>query len=295
MESTPPTLAKCDFCGGSYAKIKGASLCPRCKRPAEKSSQDKSLNSAVSKNAISPFLALPERSFVSGKGRDLRSELKSKPTASTPGHIHTAVDRFKSEKGKPSDHRPTDSSVCYHCNGKGVVERRTCSICRGAGYIFASRNNYEEARKLLTSQSQTKSPQTVYPNKQPGKTRTSIFGQPKKETKSASIIPWYQRLLPPQTRCRECYGEVTLGVKKCPSCHGSGVDTDPIDPHIEAVMRKLFAKGWRPYETAVGLVFNINPKYPDKKVNPIFWEVLHQLNFEKRASPTGAAQKAKRK
>jgi hypothetical protein len=240
-------------------------------------------------------VALTERGFVSGNGNHLRSESKSKPTSGTPSQKHTVVDRFKSEKGKPGDHRPTDSSVCYHCNGQGVLERRTCSICRGAGYIFASRNNYEEARKLLTSQIQTKSPQTVYPNKQPEKTRASIFGQPKKEAKSASITPWYQRLLPPQTRCRECYGEVTPRVKKCPSCHGSGVDADPIDPHIEAVTRKLFAKGWRPYETAVGLVFNINPKYPDKKVNPIFWEVLHQLNFEKRAAPKGSAQKAKKK
>lgn len=133
MEPTTPNIGKCNFCGGSYAKIKGASLCPRCKRPAEKPSHDQSVNSAVYKSTVLPFVALTERGFVSGKGNHLRSESKSKPTSDTPSQQHTVVDRFKSEKGKPSDHRPTDSSVCYHCNGKGVVESVRAQYARGLG------------------------------------------------------------------------------------------------------------------------------------------------------------------
>ncbi len=138
----------------------------------------------------------------------------AKPTQTTVGNdeISDASDYYKrlqlklSEKlpertkhsGRPSDFRPEGSSVCHVCHGAGRMSGRTCSTCRGFGYLGK-----------------------VRPDIAPPQFR--VVPPPPKEV-SISRPPADFRVAPSPDECLLCHGSGIHKAKTCKRCSGTGLD-----------------------------------------------------------------------
>jgi ribosomal protein L40E len=190
---------------------------------------------------------------------------------------------IKSEKtifNKPYAHdRPNGTKVCYHCNGRGRAEYRTCSVCGGKGWRD---NDTPYPLTTITKEEWKEIKKTYYP-KGPTENilenKTSIFGALKNLNGATSGAPYSKKLMP-STLCLACKGKNQTVV--CARCDGSGIDPDSMDSEIFKVASNWFEQGWRPLESSGCKIFNLQKTYKVKRIPAKIWHGLNCLVEEKR-------------
>lgn len=253
-------MLRCTHCNGLFVPAIGGTHCPRC---------DGVLREGNSKAESSSITSPPSK--LSLKSFNAAAQVRTPP----------ALTEHKYQpRGRPSDHRPEGVEICFHCDGIGVVDNRTCSLCGGRGY---GGRGYVPAQSNLSQWKPHPFPETPAEPK----VRSSIFGRQSKSN-LAEPEPWLKAYLPPQSLCIACRGMTKAA--KCPRCKGRGIDPWALDPAIEHQALLLYEKGWRPSENAERKVFSTSVRQKTQFVPGEVWQVLHHVCAEKTQQEKEAAK-----
>lgn len=150
----PAGTLRCSYCKRLYLPTPGSTICPHCRRTIEaaKTSEAGQEIKQPSQSTTSPQLRtqtvvctlcggdrLKRNQCIRCLGTGAHSISSSAFPSTEPTH-HTSKHSFR-PIGKPSDHRPDGTAVCFICDGRGRSHNRTCSKCGGRGYLGSGKSD----------------------------------------------------------------------------------------------------------------------------------------------------------
>lgn len=284
MACDPAGTMRCTHCKRLYLPTAGSTICPHCKRTIEaaKTSEAEQENKRAFKSTTWPKMG-PQTVVctVCGGDRLKRTRcirclgtgvhLLSSEAVPSPAPTHQTSKHSFRPSGKPSDHRPDGTAVCFICDGRGTSHNRTCSKCGGRGYLTSAKS---EAPRMLEPNA---APNRVLPETD-NPYAAKVTPEPKPRN---TLAPWYMTTPPPPSVCISCQGKKPK-MTRCARCKGTGVDPWALDEDDETEARQLFEEGWRPMDRTEGGIFQLAGTKKSSRTRYDVWVILHQLCVEKR-------------
>ena len=142
LRYTPPMLTRCAKCNQTLVAIDTQGRCPICGsqqdlEPTQPSQPTRKLKDSHS-TTKRPLPKEPDTPRDK-KGRFVSTWATKKEPAPPPGGGIARIlmgSKEKPSRGTPGDFENSGSlNRCYHCQGVGHIQGRTCSICRGYGFL----------------------------------------------------------------------------------------------------------------------------------------------------------------
>ncbi len=278
MASDPAGTLRCTHCKRLYLSTPGSVICPHCKRTIEAVQKsepvkaDKPTPTGTRSTQMRPQTLvctvcggdrLKRAYCLRCLGTGAHTPARPAPEPQLPKHS------FK-PAGKPSDHRPDGTAVCFICDGRGSNHNRTCSKCGGRGYLGSV---------------QSEAPRVLEPNAAPNRalvaTTNPYAAKPMPEPGlKNTLAPWYMTTPPHPSTCISCNGQPSR--KKCPRCKGTGRDPWAMDQQVEQKARDLFEEGWRPTVDTPTRTHMHRKEWMTGTVSLEVWMTLHQLCVEEQ-------------
>lgn len=284
MASDPAGTLRCTHCKRLYLPTPGSTICPHCRRTLEAVKTSEAVRDDMQASKSTTWSQVRPQTVVCtacggdrlkrarctrclGTGVHALSYTAFPPPAPTP---QTSKHSFR-PSGKPSDHRPDGTAVCFVCNGRGSSHNRTCSKCGGRGFLGSVKS---EAPRMLEPNA---APNRVLA----GTSNPYVVKVTPKNKPPDTFAPWYMTTPPPPSVCISCQGKKPK-MTRCARCKGTGVDPWALDEDDEIEARQLFEEGWRPMERTEGGIFQLAGKKKSSRTRYDVWVILHQLCVEKR-------------
>jgi hypothetical protein len=237
-------IVSCRHCSRAVYLINGQQgICPGCGRLVLNSDRLPNFN-----NAKAP----PKSTHRNPEAEKLSQRSETARVTST-----TYAPSVVPFKGKPGDHRPFGRTECFICRGQGRISGRSCSRCKGYGYLRNTENLAD----------------------------VELGGVPSR------TIAYASQVSPKTNHQRDAkassYATITLRVFELLQ-----VGLAKVTPEVVAKAEKLIAQGWRPFEMTSGRLFSATNPHKTKRVDGTLWAAIYDLrlnegrNLKVRRKPT---------